>query len=210
MLSYYRRLTLISRLTRALLPCDASSPRAVHRRVVQEIGAYAHTISAYPVIAAVGGIAPIIEDLPDSRSEALQTLDYLLHQHSAPVNPRESPVHAEALFEDYRIPLSLLKIGQFIDDNGLADRDEISRIEAYDADHRADFLNTLRAYLATNGNISATATRLHIHNNTARYRVGRLVEHFKLDLEDPQLRLWLGLRLTTVDLALQTPSRREA
>ena len=51
-----------------------TSPRAVHRRVVQEIGAYAHTISSHPLIAAVGGIAPRIEDLPGSRSEALQTL----------------------------------------------------------------------------------------------------------------------------------------
>jgi DNA-binding PucR family transcriptional regulator len=45
------------------------------------------------------------------------------------------------------------------------------------------------------------AARLHVHNNTVRYRVGRLAKDFDLDLEDPQQRLWLWLRLTTMDLA---------
>ena len=49
---------LIDSVVYALLPCEGTAPRAVHRRVVQEIGAYAHTISSYPLIAAVGGIAP--------------------------------------------------------------------------------------------------------------------------------------------------------
>jgi hypothetical protein len=34
-----------------------------------------------------------------------------------------------------------------------------------------------------------------------RYRVSRLAKDFSLDLDDPQKRLWLWLRLTTMDLA---------
>lgn len=45
------------------------------------------------------------------------------------------------------------------------------------------------------------AERLHVHNNTVRYRVSRLAKDFNLDLDDPQKRLWLWLRLTTMDLA---------
>ena len=33
-----------------------------------------------------------------------------------------------------------------------------------------------------------------------RYRVARLAKDFDLDLDDPQKRLWLWLRLTTMDL----------
>ena len=44
------------------------------------------------------------------------------------------------------------------------------------------------------------AGRLHVHNNTVRYRVARLAKNFDLDLDDPQKRLWLWLRLTTMDL----------
>ncbi len=71
---------LIDSVVYALLPCEGAAARAVHRRVVQEIAAYAHTITSHPLIAAVGGIAPGVEDLPGSRSEALQTLQYLLHR----------------------------------------------------------------------------------------------------------------------------------
>lgn len=191
---------LIGAVVYALLPCQGTTPRAVHRRVAQEIGAYAHTISTYPVIAAVGGIAPRVEDLPRSRSEALQTLQYLFHQHSAP-DKNGVGVSATGLFEDHRIPLNLLKIGAFIDDNGLADLDEIAKIQAHDAEQQTDYVETLRAYLASNGNISAMAARLHVHNNTVRYRVGRLAKDFDLDLDDPQQRLWLWLRLTTMELA---------
>ena len=182
---------LIDSVVYALLPCEGTGPRAAHRRVVQEIGAYAHTISSYPLIAAVGGIAPRVEDLPGSRSEALQTLQYLLQAQSP----------AAGLFEDYRVPLNLLKIGAFIAETGLSDVDDITRIQAHDAEQQTDYLDTLRAYLASNGNISAMARRLHVHNNTVRYRVSRLAKDFDLDLDDPQKRLWLWLRLTTMDLA---------
>ncbi len=115
--------------------------------MVQEIGAYAHTISSYPLIAAVGGIAPRVEDLPGSRSEALQTLQYLAPGTQSPPPPE--------LFEDYRVPLNLLKVGAFIAETGLSDVDDITRIQAHDAEQQTDYLDTLRAYLASNGNISA-------------------------------------------------------
>jgi sugar diacid utilization regulator len=193
---------LIGSVVYALLPCGGTGPRTAHRRVAQEIAAYAHTISSYPIIAAVGGIAPRLEDLPRSRSEALQTQQYLLHRHPAtPGDSGERAASAAGLFEDHRIPLNLLKVGAFIEDNGLADLDEIARIQAHDAEQQTDYLETLRAYLTSNGNISAMASRLHVHNNTVRYRVARLAKDFDLDLDDPQKRLWLWLRLSTMELA---------
>ncbi|MGO4856561.1 PucR family transcriptional regulator [Arthrobacter sp. 2MCAF14] len=71
------------------------------------------------------------------------------------------------------------------------------------AEQETDYLDTLRAYMASNGNISAMAARLHVHNNTVRYRISRLAKDFALDLDDPQKRLWLWLRLTTMDLAVE-------
>lgn len=187
---------LIGSVVYALLPCNGASPRGLHGRIIQEIEAYSHTISSFPVIATVGGIAVSVEELPRSRGEALQTLHYLLNQQA-----REDGAPSVALFEDFQIPLNLLKIGAFIEDNGLAGADEIARIQAHDAAQQTDYLDTLRAYLAFNGNISAMAAELHVHNNTVRYRVARLAEDFTLDLADPQKRLWLWLRVTTMDLA---------
>ncbi|MGY2747298.1 PucR family transcriptional regulator [Arthrobacter sp. UYCu723] len=96
-----------------------------------------------------------------------------------------------------------MKIGAFIADTGLSDLDDITKIQAHDAEQQTDYLDTLRAYLASNGNISTMAARLHVHNNTVRYRVGRLAKDFDLDLDEPQQRLWLWLRLTTMDLTPQ-------
>ncbi len=197
---------LLGSVVYALLPGGkGSSPRAVHGRIIQEIQAYSHTISSYPVIATVGGIAHGIDDLPRSRSEAVQTLNHLLNLQTRAGNVR-GPGSAGnppgvALYEDFQIPLNLLKIGAFIEENGLGGSDEIARIQARDAEQQTDYLDTLRAYLASNGNISAMAAQLHVHNNTVRYRVTRLAEDFNLDLADPQKRLWLWLRLTTMDLA---------
>ena len=194
---------LIDSVVYALLPCDGNAPRPANRRLVQEIGAYAHTISSHPLVAAVGGIAPRVEDLPGSRTEALQTLQYMVRLQAE--TPRSSGAQSPAagLFEDYRVPLSLLKIGAFIAETGLSDVDDISRIQAHDALQQTEYLDTLRAYLASNGSMSAMAEHLHVHNNTVRYRVARLVKDFNLDLDDPQKRLWLWLRLTTMDLAPQ-------
>lgn len=58
----------------------------------------------------------------------------------------------------------------------------------------------VRAYLATNGNYAAMADMLHVHNNTVRYRMSRVSKEFSLNLDDPQQRLWLWLRMATTDL----------
>ena len=131
----------------------------------------------------------------------MQTLEYLLRQHAAAPASSAAQSPAAGLFEDYRVPLSLLKVGAFIAETGLSDVDDITRIQAHDAEQQTDYLDTLRAYLASNGSISAMAERLHVHNNTVRYRVSRLAKDFNLDLDDPQKRLWLWLRLTTMDLS---------
>ena len=201
---------LIGSVIYAVFPCPGNDARALHRRVVQEIGAYAHTISPHPLIATVGGIARRIEDLPDSRTEALAALEYLLNREAAArsaVGSGGRAVPAVALYEDHRIPLNLMKIGRFMADRGLGAADHIEAIRAYDEEHQSDYLDTLRAYLVSNGSISAMAANLHVHNNTVRYRMAQMAKTFGLDLEDPQERLWLWLRLTTTDLSTQTTLR---
>ena len=95
----------------ALLPCNGTAPRAAHGRIIQEIEAYSHTISSFPVIATVGGIAHEIEDLPRSRSEAIQTLHYLLNLQSREGKARDGKALGKektqgvALYENSQIPL---------------------------------------------------------------------------------------------------------
>lgn len=192
-----------SALICALFPCQGDEPRATQRRIVQEIAAYGHSISSKPLVAAVGSIARRIQDLPESRESASKTLQYLLGHLVPAVRGRASLTSTVALFEDHRIPLGLLQVGEFMQERGLAESDQLAALHTYDAENQTDYVETLRAYLASNGSISAMAGTLNVHNNTARYRVAQLSNIFGLDLDDPQKRLWLWLRLATEELGLQ-------
>jgi DNA-binding PucR family transcriptional regulator len=44
----------------------------------------------------------------------------------------------------------------------------------YDARHSAELLPTLRSFLACDGSWSACASRMFVHVNTVRYRIGRI------------------------------------
>ena len=44
----------------------------------------------------------------------------------------------------------------------------------YDARRGAELLPTLRSFLACDGSWSACASRLYVHVNTVRYRIGRI------------------------------------
>jgi len=56
-------------------------------------------------------------------------------------------------------------------------------------------LQTLGAYLATNGSPTDAADRLHLHRNTVLYRLGRLEDLLQVDLRDAEVRLALHLAL---------------
>jgi hypothetical protein len=53
---------------------------------------------------------------------------------------------------------------------------------AYDASHNAELLSTLRSFLACDGSWSACASRMYVHVNTVRYRIGRVEELTGRDL----------------------------
>lgn len=60
---------------------------------------------------------------------------------------------------------------------------------------RQRLTDTLRAWLAHQGRLAATAAELGVHPQTARYRLGRLRERFGPALDHPDARFWLELAL---------------
>jgi DNA-binding PucR family transcriptional regulator len=73
-------------------------------------------------------------------------------------------------------------------------RDEsLERLRA--KDRGGVLLQTLSAYLATNGSPTDAADRLHLHRNTVLYRLGRIEDLLGLDLRDAEVRLGLHLAL---------------
>ncbi|MFC4013490.1 PucR family transcriptional regulator [Nonomuraea purpurea] len=63
---------------------------------------------------------------------------------------------------------------------------------------RVDLVESLRAYLDSNGHWDAAAQRLGVHRHTLRYRMKRVTELLARDLDDPGVRaeLWLALEAT--------------
>ncbi|MFE9093345.1 PucR family transcriptional regulator [Streptomyces sp. NPDC007264] len=68
----------------------------------------------------------------------------------------------------------------------------------YDRRHRAELVPTLEAFLACDGSWTRCATRLHLHVNTLRYRVGRIEQLTGRDLSrlEDKLDFFLALRMS--------------
>ena len=79
-------------------------------------------------------------------------------------------------------------------------RKTVEPLIAHDEDHNAELVETLEAFFACHGNLSQTATSLHIHRNTLTYRLQRISGITRLDLNDADARfsLQLGLKLRPV------------
>lgn len=50
----------------------------------------------------------------------------------------------------------------------------LAALETYDVENGAQLVDTLRAFLEADGRIHQTAQRLEVHDNTIRYRIGRI------------------------------------
>lgn len=70
----------------------------------------------------------------------------------------------------------------------------------------ANMMETLEAYLASNGSIAAASTLLRIHRNTLNYRLRQIRERVG-DLEDPSVRanLWIALQVQKDDKGAPRP-----
>jgi purine catabolism regulator len=66
----------------------------------------------------------------------------------------------------------------------------------YDMRQNADLIKTLEAFFNSHGNLSQTAEALIVHRNTLLYRMNRINEIAKIDLNRPETRLALHLALT--------------
>ncbi|MFD2352746.1 PucR family transcriptional regulator [Nonomuraea ferruginea] len=69
------------------------------------------------------------------------------------------------------------------------------RLLEHDREHGSELAATLRAYLDAFGDVNAASARVHVHANTFRYRLKRLVEISGLDLSDPEARLTVMLQM---------------
>ncbi|MFC5182436.1 PucR family transcriptional regulator [Actinomadura harenae] len=158
------------------------------------------TLIAHEFLARVGsrlrpliGVGRLARDgsaLTRSRSSAEQALRVLragvLDQQVALLDE----VHIEAL---------LLELSDLIPQADLPSG-PVARIAAYDREHQANLMETLRAWLDAFGDVALASTAMFVHPNTFRYRLRRAAKVGGIDLGDPDARLsaMIQLRLMSV------------
>lgn len=74
-------------------------------------------------------------------------------------------------------------------------RKTLGRLLSYDESKNAELVQTLEAFFDSHGNLSQTASRLHIHRNTLTYRLEQISSITQLDLDDPDARFSLQFAL---------------
>lgn len=62
--------------------------------------------------------------------------------------------------------------------------DSLHLLKEYDEQNGSDLYNTLYLYLKNNHNITSTSEEMFIHRNTLRYRIEKIIEIIRLDLDE--------------------------
>lgn len=144
----------------------------------------------HPVIG-VGRIAADSSGLAASRSGADRALRVL---RSGGINrqvARLDDVHAEALLLELAVPAGDIPSGP------------VALLVRYDNEHHSSLVETLRAWLDAFGDVPVASGAMFVHPNTFRYRLRRVAEVGRIDLNDPNVRFSAMLQLRLMAL---TPS----
>ena len=75
----------------------------------------------------------------------------------------------------------------------------LARVSAYDAETGSDMLETLRTYTDSGCNQVECARALHVHLNTLKYRLKRIVDLTGIDLKDQDELLYLRISMKLLD-----------
>ena len=139
--------------------------------------------------------------LVTSRDGAERALRVLQEQESAARVALFSEVHVESL---------LLKLRDRFASAGESATGPVARLFAHDIENQTDFIETLRVWLDSMGDVSTAAERMHIHPNTFRYRLRRLAEVGDMDLTDTEVRFAAQLQLRIVPELVRRAAPGEA
>ncbi|WP_209021863.1 helix-turn-helix domain-containing protein [Nocardioides sp. 503] len=139
--------------------------------------------------SAVVGIGPAAGDvgeLAHSRSCVDRALRVLRDGGGGRRVARLADIHVEAL---------MLEMRDVVAARGDRPEGALARLMTYDAQHHANLVETLQAWLEAFGDVVAAAEGLYVHPNTFRYRLRRLMEVGEMDLSDPDVRFGALLQL---------------
>lgn len=131
------------------------------------------------MLAGVGRIAEAPSDVARAAAEAVRALRVL----------RSRQVDARiACFSDVAVQALLLDASAQAGHQGWRLSRGLSALAAHDQARGSSLFETLRSWLDAFGDFYAAAEAVHVHHNTFRYRLRRVLEVSQLDLDDSEVR----------------------
>ncbi|MEU6324819.1 helix-turn-helix domain-containing protein [Streptomyces sp. NPDC047009] len=172
----------------ALLPLAEDVPPARVASLAETVITRAEESLHTRLRAGIGSAVADFADVPRSRQEADRVLAVLAAQ------PHRAHV---ASIQDVRCQAILLELEESIVNDPRIQLASVTAMLRHDAERGTRYAQTLLAYLDAFGDTTVAADRLHVHQNTFRYRIRRVGELFGVNLQDADERLvlWLQLRL---------------
>ncbi len=79
------------------------------------------------------------------------------------------------------------------------DRGPIAELRRHDLEHATDYIPTLQAWLAAQGDPAEAGRQLGVHENTVRYRLRKMNDVTTLPLDDAKKRLAMMIELAATD-----------
>jgi DNA-binding PucR family transcriptional regulator len=142
-------------------------PGRLHREISRKLGHSA-------IALGIGSRCDVPSDFPLSFLKARRALNIRMNSAS----PRGASAYDE---------LGFYHLVDAAHTAGAADeyaRQWLGVLIDYDAAKKSDLVHTLSHYLERGGNYDESATALHVHRSTLRYRLGRIADLTGLDLRD--------------------------
>ncbi|GAA0829626.1 helix-turn-helix domain-containing protein [Streptosporangium amethystogenes subsp. fukuiense] len=176
---------LVGSVAYAVLPLHAGGDEEARAVRVAE-SFLARVGSRHAANIGVGRLAGNLAEVARSRADADRALRVLRARKASGVVAGYTGVHFEAL---------LLQLSDLVEAEEQVPTGPYERLVRHDAEHGSELVATLRAYLDAFGDVNAASARVHVHANTFRYRLKRLIEISGLDLADPDARLTVMLQM---------------
>jgi sugar diacid utilization regulator len=177
-------------LTTVFYPVDETTASASGRRLALRLcGDLARAAAGCELFAGVSGPHSGVAEFRLSYGEAKQSVELARTVMS------ETQVACYSDLGVYRLLLAARGTPEIRD----LYEEMLGSLAAYDQKTKSDLLPTLAAYLRS-GNAVEVSQTLNLHRNTLRYRLRRIRDISRLDLDDPDIRLGLQVALKIGDV----------
>lgn len=163
----------------AVLPTADDHANSDVAELAEEIVGQAGRQLRLDVRAAVGGEFDRLDELVDNRCAVDRLLNIPLLDDSRRVVAFDDSIAHAVLSELTEVMLQRPRLLQ----GGVAG------MVVNDRDRGTEYLQSLRAYFESSGDLTAAARTLFVHRNTLKYRLTRIRDTFGVDVEHPTQRL---------------------